>query len=134
MDAMLGLSNQYDSFKTTEAAVTSATKINDRFFKEQIKKASEANAIVENASTAPSFSRERERARLRDASNQLEGIFINMMMKSMRATINKENFLNGGMAETIFEDMLYEEYANDMAKTSSLGISDMIYNQMERYI
>ena len=68
--------------------------------------------------------------RLRSVASEFEVLFAKQMLDTMRATLNKEDdMFHGGMAQDIFEDMLYEEYARMMAKTGSLGIADIIYNQ-----
>ena len=40
--------------------------------------------------------------------------------------------LNGGMGEEMFTGLLDEEYAKIMAKSNSTGLSDAIYQQMQR--
>jgi flagellar protein FlgJ len=52
------------------------------------------------------------------------------MLNVMRKSVSKTGLLDGGMAEEIFEDMLYDEYAQKMAESGSFGIADMIYRQL----
>ncbi|WP_258075045.1 rod-binding protein [Brachyspira murdochii] len=59
---------------------------------------------------------------------------INQMLKEMRKTVDKSGLIDGGMAEQIFEDMLYDEYAKEFSKTKTFGLADIIYNQMEKYV
>ena len=59
-----------------------------------------------------------------------EAIIIKQMLNVMRKSVNKTGLMDGGMAEEIFEDMLYDEYAQNMAKSGSFGIADMIYRQL----
>lgn len=49
--------------------------------------------------------------RLKEACSDFEAIFIKQMLDSMRKTVSKSGLMGGGMAEDIFEDMLYEKYA-----------------------
>ena len=56
------------------------------------------------------------------------------MLKEMRKTVNKSGLVDGGMAEEIFEDMLYDEYAKEFSKTKAFGLAEIIYNQMEKYV
>ena len=72
---------------------------------------------------------ERELKKLREASQDFEAIFIKMMLDAMRKTVPKGGIIDGGMAEEIFEDLLYEERAKTMAKTGSLGLADLIYDR-----
>lgn len=75
-----------------------------------------------------------EKKRLREVSEDFEALMINQMLKEMRKTVNKSDFLNGGMAEQIFEDMLYDEYSKEFSKTKTFGLADIIYNRLEKYV
>jgi Rod binding domain-containing protein len=61
---------------------------------------------------------------------EFEAIFIKQMLKVMKNTVKKSEFLNGGFAEDIFEDMLYDEYANKMAENAELGLAEMVYRDL----
>ncbi len=60
-------------------------------------------------------------------SREFESIFINQLFKSMRKTIQKSDWLNGGLKQEIFEDMLYEEYSKKIAHSGGIGLGDMVY-------
>ena len=69
---------------------------------------------------------------LRSVAEDFEALFVKQMLGSMRSTLDPESdLLHGGLSQDIFEDMLYDEYARVMAKTGSIGIADMIYNQLK---
>ncbi len=72
--------------------------------------------------------------RLREVSEDFEALLMNQMFKSMRQSVNKTELIDGGMAEDIFEDMLYDEYSKSFAKSRKLGISEMIFNQMKDFV
>ena len=82
-----------------------------------------------NAERKLSVHDEAELRKLREASQDFEAIFIKQMLDAMRKTLPKGGLIDGGMAEDIFEDMLYEERAKLMAKTGSIGIADILYNR-----
>lgn len=69
-------------------------------------------------------------SKLYKVSQDFEAIFIKQMLNVMRKSVSKTGLMDGGMAEEIFEDMLYDEYAQKMAKSGSFGIADMIYRQL----
>jgi peptidoglycan hydrolase FlgJ len=72
-------------------------------------------------------------AQLKAVAIEFESLFTKQMLDSMRATLSPDDDLfYGGMAQDIFQDMLYEEYARMMAKTGSLGVADLIYSQYEQ--
>ena len=70
--------------------------------------------------------------RLKQACSDFQAIFVKQMLDSMRKTVNKTGLLDGGQAEKIFEDMLYDEYAQKISKTGDLGLDDMMYQQLSR--
>ena len=70
---------------------------------------------------------------LREACVDFESLFIKQMLDSMRKTVSRSDLVERGMAEDIFEDMLYQEYAKAMAKTANLGIADMMYKQLSAF-
>ncbi len=59
-----------------------------------------------------------------------EAIFIKQMLNVMRKTVQKEGLLDGGLSEDIFEDMLYDEYAQKMAQTAQFGLAETMYLQI----
>ncbi|WP_053228194.1 rod-binding protein [Spirochaeta cellobiosiphila] len=68
--------------------------------------------------------------KLYETSKEFEAIFIKQMLNSMKKTVNKSGLMEGGMAEDIFEDMLYDKYAQKMADTADFGVADTLYNQL----
>lgn len=71
--------------------------------------------------------------KLREATDALESIFINMMLKTMRTSIGEsEGIFKKSDSEKTFEAMLDEEYADKMSKAGGIGISDMIFDQFEK--
>ena len=72
-----------------------------------------------------------DESRLREVGQQFEALFLEQVLKGMRRTIDRShNPLRGGLAQDIFEDMLYREYALLMAKTGSLGIAELVYEEL----
>lgn len=72
------------------------------------------------------------RKKLYDASVEFESVFVKMMLKEMKSTVHKEKLIDGGYAEEIFEDMLYDEYAKNISKNESMGLAEEIYKQMSQ--
>ena len=75
-----------------------------------------------------------DRDRLMEACRDFEALFLKQMLNTMRDTVEKSGLLDGGFAEQIYEDMLYDEYAKKMADTARFGIAEMLYNQMSAYL
>lgn len=72
----------------------------------------------------------REKEELMKVCREFESIFINMLMKQMRATIPKSDFLNRGIDREIFESMFDEEVSKEMAKGGGIGLAREIYRSL----
>ena len=71
-------------------------------------------------------------SRLYEVCIEFEAIFLKQMLNVMRKSVPKSKFINGGFAEEIFEDMLYDEYSLKMAKNADFGMADMLYLEFLR--
>lgn len=72
-----------------------------------------------------------ESEELREACEGFETIFVKMMLDSMRKTLTDDTLIPKNAGEKLFEDQLYDEYAEKISKTAGLGIADMMYQQLE---
>ena len=61
---------------------------------------------------------------------EFEAIFIKQMLNVMRKTVVKNELFHGGFVEEVFEDMLYDDYAQKMAQNGHFGLSEMLYKQL----
>lgn len=69
--------------------------------------------------------------KLKEVCNDFQAILIKQMLDTMRKTVNKEGLIPTSHAEEIFEDMLYDEYAQKMSRTANLGLDTMMYEQLK---
>jgi len=53
------------------------------------------------------------------------------MLKEMRKTVHKSDFLNSFSLQQ-YESMMDEEIASEMAKHKGIGLADSLYNQLSR--
>jgi len=74
----------------------------------------------------------KQRAEVKKLSEDFESLFLNLVMKSMRQTVDKSDLMNGGNAEDVFQDMLDTEYAKQMAGQRMTGLADSIEDFMLR--
>ena len=60
----------------------------------------------------------------------MESLLLKQMLNVMRKSVEKTGLLDGGQAEEIFTDMLYDKYAEEMSRSQTLGLSKIIYGQL----
>jgi flagellar protein FlgJ len=71
-----------------------------------------------------------DRKKISDLSKDFEAVFLEIVLKSMRNSIDKSGLVDGGNAEDIYSSMLDGEYAKTMAQTGSGGLSEAIEQQL----
>ncbi len=71
--------------------------------------------------------------KLHDVASEFESLFVKQLLKSMRSTLNpQDNFLYGGFAEEVFQDMMDTEYSQILARVETFGFAEMIIQQYEQ--
>ena len=71
------------------------------------------------------------KSKLYEQCEEFESIFVKMMLKEMRNSVDKSNsLLSGGWAEDIYQDMLDDEYSKTLAKNAGFGFADQLYKQL----
>jgi flagellar protein FlgJ len=75
-------------------------------------------------------SRNAPEASLKTAAKQFEGVFLNMMLKSMRDTVPQDGPGNSQQTK-MFQGMLDEQYASALSQGRGLGLADMIVRQFK---
>lgn len=64
-------------------------------------------------------------SKLYEKALELEGFFVKQMLSSMRNTVMKSK--EDDFCKKMYEDMLYDQYAENMTKTAGFGLADQIY-------
>ena len=72
-----------------------------------------------------------EESALRDTAEQFEAMFLQMMLKTMRDATPKSGLFDSHAMDT-YESMYDRELSLHMAKRGSIGISDMLVEQLSR--
>jgi flagellar protein FlgJ len=71
------------------------------------------------------------KSKLYEQCEEFESIFLKMMIKEMRHSVDKSNSMfSGGWAEDIYTDMLDDEYSKSMAKNAGFDLADQLYRQL----
>lgn len=68
----------------------------------------------------------KDRAQIKQLSEDFEAIFLGLVLKSMRDSVQKSGLIDGGNAENIYRSMLDDEYAKQMAAQHHTGLADQI--------
>lgn len=67
-----------------------------------------------------------DRATIKQAAEDFESLFLGIVLKSMRDTVQKSGLVDGGNAEDIYRGMLDSEYSKMMAEQRNTGLADHI--------
>ena len=67
---------------------------------------------------------------LKEVCREFEAIFVEQMMRSMKAGIPEGGFINKSTATKMFEEMLDQQFAREIAASGQLALGDTIYRQM----
>jgi flagellar protein FlgJ len=94
--------------------------------------AEKARQLQRQTSGASAGVSEQKLKQIHKVSQDFEGLFVGMMMKSMRATVGKDKLTNGGHGEEVFRSMLDQEYATAASKRNSLGLAPIIEKDLIR--
>jgi Rod binding domain-containing protein len=63
---------------------------------------------------------------IKKLADEFEGIFLEIVLKSMRESVDKSQFIDGGNGEQIFQSMLDSEYAKNLASQRTTGLAASI--------
>ncbi|ADL13690.1 rod-binding protein [Acetohalobium arabaticum] len=75
---------------------------------------------------------EQENKELKKATQKFSSVFVGLMLKEMRKTIPESGYLDGGLKEDIFKDMLDRKYAEEIADSKQLHLTDKLYQQLSQ--
>ncbi|MDR3172525.1 MAG: rod-binding protein [Treponema sp.] len=68
--------------------------------------------------------------KLYEQCQALESFLVKTLLTSMRNTVQKSELLDGGFAGDMYEDMLYDEYAQDFTKNAHFGLAELAYLEL----
>jgi len=88
------------------------------------------SAVSKNKAQTDPSKMDKTHKKLWDTCVEAESLFVGKMLKEMKKTVPKNEWLHGGQAEDIFEDMLYDEYSLKMSKNYNFGMAKLLYNEM----
>jgi len=75
---------------------------------------------------------DKQRQQAKKVSQDFEGLFIGMMMKTMRETVAKDKVTGGGHGEEVYRSMLDEQYVAATVKRGGFGLAKQIEKDIIR--
>ena len=63
------------------------------------------------------------KAEIRKVAVEFQSLFVEMMLKSMRETVSKDNLTGGGHGEEVYGSMLDREYATAVSRRAGRTLS-----------
>lgn len=69
---------------------------------------------------------------LMDACKQFEAYFLEQVFKEMQKTVHRNDDSSQNSLMEYFEDRYVQQIAEDSTETNSLGLAQMLYEQMRR--
>lgn len=84
------------------------------------------NSNLSQAKLEKAFT-EKDDKELREACQEFEATFINMLFKEMRKTVGTSD---SNFALDTYQQMFDDEIASAASKGNGIGIADMMYNQL----
>lgn len=109
--------------------IQTSNNFNAYKYKTDIKQTKNENTNFDNLLSSIR-SGKNQNEQLKKAASAMESLFVKMMYKSMKQTVEKSGLLDGGQAEDIFDDMLGDELSVQFSGQGRFGLAEMIYNEL----
>jgi flagellar protein FlgJ len=87
------------------------------------------DTIAAASRAAPAAPALTDDARLRQACAQLEGVFLEQLMKALRETVPEGGLIDGGAGEDIFSSLLDGQLSAAAASRLERGLGAALYRQ-----
>jgi len=81
---------------------------------------------------APQRPADKDQEKLRGACQQFEAVFLAQLLQKMRETVPEDPILGDSRAKGIYYSILDWELAQQIARTQSVGIAEMLFHQLSR--
>ncbi len=95
--------------------------------------AQEGGKSVNNRSTLDVTRREAAaQAEREKAATDFEALLLQQMVQSMWKAVPSEGLLSGSNEESMYRDMLSEQFSHELAKSQSLGLKEAVLGEMTK--
>lgn len=107
----------------------SATGVMNTLSSVQTKEVDKGEFAASLATATEKAQAQKDDAKLKKTCQDMEAMFLNMMMADMRKTVQKSKLVDDSKEE-IMTSMLDSEMTKNMAKAGGMGLADMMYRQL----
>ncbi|MBL4612527.1 MAG: rod-binding protein [Emcibacter sp.] len=88
---------------------------------------SQTQALTKSSLPKPTTPFERK---ARETAESFEAVFLSQILKSMSIGLKSDGPFGGGHSEEIFQDVMNEEIAKQIARNGGVGLSDAVYREI----
>jgi len=74
----------------------------------------------------PKDPKDKDTRQLRQTAQELEGVFLGLLLKSMRGTVSQGGLFGKGTDSEMYQDMFDQEIGRTLARRGGIGLADMI--------
>jgi flagellar protein FlgJ len=75
----------------------------------------------------------KEQAKIKQACQDFEAVFLNFMLKQMRETVPQSDLTGHDPGKPLYQGMMDEELSRQMAAGGGMGLADMLYRQFTEH-
>jgi flagellar protein FlgJ len=69
--------------------------------------------------------------KLKKACSEFESLFLNYLLKSMRASVPEGGLIDQSEESKMFKAMLDEKLADEISSSGGLGLGEILYQQLK---
>lgn len=95
---------------------------------------STGSPLTQRVNANPISNENHDKQELKKACQQFESIFLNYMLKSMRATVPDGGLFERGVTYDIIESMHDEALAEEISQNGGIGLAQQLYEQLSKYV
>jgi flagellar protein FlgJ len=77
---------------------------------------------------------ENDRARLQSAAQEFEALFLGLMLKEMRATVEESDLGGHGLGQSTYTEMFDQEVARSLSARGALGVADLLLRNLSNRV
>lgn len=130
-DRILQINNNRIQPTTIPATGKAAAPDQEAAFAGRLETAIQAAEQTEKLQQAD-LAKRREDAKLKTACQEMEAVFLNIMLTQMRASVPKTNLMGGISQEEMMQSLLDTELTKNMAQAGGMGLANMLYRQLSK--